>query len=407
VSEAGGNTAVTDSDGYGVGSDIASLARALVLDPTEQAIGQASALVRSNGSAALSQIGRAAVLEGTFLPLMDRLSGNGVDISRGTITRETAHRARLDKLIPSLRQRSRIGLAELYESVQAHQRLLAETLIDLAGAVPCSFVVGWGLARQLSFPFAGRRQSSDIDLIVPSRREAALLRAHMIERLRFSLRFRVRGASELEWWCYAGLPEGHMIKVDMFIGGLPSARHSWLPPFRHPDLFAEARQVPLERGALLVPSTEDLMLMTADKALRTGFSFTDRRISDIDVMLDDTAIDWSRVVHLAQRHGVSVALHWLIAQSFDFDARVPGSALAALAGRSWERRIVATIARDTSHSRRARHAVRIAHRWLWVMGYIRTTQGWRAPVSEVLAGRFARPISGSGGTVETPTPRNR
>jgi hypothetical protein len=335
----------------------------------------------------LYRIGAIASAERTALPVLSRLAASGFDLQRVAVDAAALKTGRLGSIIPGFTPDG-ASLADLLEAVRRHQRMLRSVVNEIGELRPDTFLIAYGLGIDLACARSALRQSSDVDVFSATPHAADDLSDLLVRRSGFVLEAAIRPAAspDLGVWKLVARRSAHLMQVDLFAGGRASTGHSWIPPFREPRLFTQARPLP-SGPAVLVAAPEEMLLMLAEKTLRKG-EYTDRRAEDCrSTLADHSDMDWDKVVEAAHRHHVELPLRWLLQKAVSLAAEVPRAVFDELAVPGWERRILSVI---TTARPRTRQRARATHRWLWVARYVRGSPARIRASREVLAGRYSR-----------------
>ena len=366
-------------------------------DPRVLALAASRIRGATNTDAALHAVVDDATRNHCLLRVLRRLEDNGMEFAQIQVKTSTVRQARLTSIMPGLeRSGPTVSVAELRNALTDHRSLLLRVATDLGRIHPDSFVVAYGLGLTLGYPNMNERQSSDLDLFLVDGQGSRQLRRYLVGELGFVPAGTSNGTGagrDLIGTKLVAEIEGHIVMVDEFVRGRPSAGHQWIPPFRIATLFATARRVEVRGGGTAyVPSPEHMLVMLAEKVQRKG-DFSPRSVGDaLTVLRAESQLDWSQVVDECHRSHVELGMGWVLSTLKLADpALIPDNAQGDLGLPRLDRMLQEVMTGAAVASRRHRLRARAIHRRLWTSRYVRSHPRPLAALIEVLGGRLDRP----------------
>lgn len=329
----------------------------------------AAALLAPEALGRLDQLVSVALTHNSPLILLERLRRAGWSLPELSIAETTWRASSTSKTVAqNLRQSaaSRFDLDELYRALQEHVAWQRNVLADVARQEP-RCVVLFGQAIAARYPSYRERFSHDVDLLCPDAEAMGTVAAHLQSALGYH-RDEGRCADAEGGLAKISLSKehakGNRLHADIYAVGILSGSGQ-VPPFVVPTLFERADRSEVGGVGLLLPSAEDLLLLTAQKAQHLG-RYTMRLVSDTVIVLNSGEyIDWAYVRRWGVRQGIAGALHWLIAEASRRTGKPSWVDEACIPSPLPERLLVRALDQGSAVPEEARDRLRRVHRKLW------------------------------------------
>jgi hypothetical protein len=285
-----------------------------------------------------------------LLPALTHLERAGGDLERLTIpTTLFLATPRLNTLLPAPDECShgRISLASLRRLLDVHSALVRQTLHDLIDLDEQGrLIVLFGRAVEALCPDYARlpRSKHDVDVFVQDLQTGLRLLNDIWDRLGFTLQTCRTSPADGGWVAHLALFRvsvmGHVLRIDILVGGRPIDPHRWSLPSLYPQLAARARFAVWDGRRVRVPSPEDILLMLAEKThLKPNPTLRDFGDARFLLATWGRQLDWGYLTAAALDRGLGAAIHTLAREAERREARrlVPARVLGRLAPRAVEK----------------------------------------------------------------------
>jgi Uncharacterised nucleotidyltransferase len=231
--------------------------------------------------------------------------------------------------VPEESRPGRISLASIREVLDRHRDKLHGVVRELLELEGHRYLFIFGRSLEAAYPGAyPLRMDFDTDLFAPDLDAGLALLADVRSRMGFVLSrckvSRLDGEGIAVFNLYRPSTDGHEYHLDIMVGAY-LARGSLRPLWFQAPLWERARSVDFEGSKVLIPSAEDMVLVTAVKTYRRR-EINRRDVNDMGFLLgqEEGRLDWDAVVADARRNQVNGALHRLVVEA----SRVEGHPLA-------------------------------------------------------------------------------
>jgi hypothetical protein len=210
----------------------------------------------------------------------------------------------------------RLPRAQVAVSARQHSLARLRLVSSALGAVRVDFLVLRGLGTEALYPPGSKRDSNDIDILVPD--ENQFWRAY---RALTESGLTIRGLPYFIRYCPSGITTAETVLerssdgtsppveiVDLMAGRFPIMLHSYLDV----DMFDHADTRTCDNVPFLTPSPPDTVMLIAAHGLSHGrFDFKD--VNDLYVIFSSQRADVAACLQRAGRLGLGDALRCLLA----------------------------------------------------------------------------------------------
>jgi Uncharacterised nucleotidyltransferase len=222
--------------------------------------------------------------------------------------------------VPEETGAGRISLASIRDVLERHREKLHGVVRELLELEGHRYLFIFGRSLEAAYPGAyPLRMDFDTDLFAPDLDAGLALLADVRSRMGFVLSrckvSRLDGEGIAVFNLYRPSTDGHEYHLDIMVGAY-LARGSLRPLWFQSPLWERARSVDFEGSKVLIPSGEDMVLVTAVKTYRRR-EINRRDVNDMGFLLgrEEGRLDWDAVVRDARRNQVNGALHRLVAEA--------------------------------------------------------------------------------------------